>query len=257
METCDKEKIGRFLLELRKEKGYTQKEVAEKLMVSDKAVSKWETGVGMPDISMLIPIATLFEISVTELLKGERLKSGELVDKHSVEDMLKATISMAETDNTEYKKCKNRNITVYSICLIISVLEIFGLRLLGMSWEEMGVTIFTFVLLAAFFAGYFALFAKQRIPSFYDENKLNFYSDGFLRMNIPGVHFNNSNWLPIVRAICFVLSISMVVIPLLHGGLFLLRGYIVYWDIISMIVIGTGFVIGLFAPIYVVARKYE
>lgn len=257
METCDKEKIGRFLLELRKEKGYTQKEVAGKLMVSDKAVSKWETGAGMPDISMLIPIATLFEISVTELLKGERLQSGELVDKHSVEDMLKATISMAETDNTEYKKWKNKNITVYSICLIISVLEIFGLRLLGMTWEEMGVTIFTFVLLAAFFAGYFALFAKQRIPSFYDENKLNFYTDGFLELNIPGVHFNNSNWLPIVRAICFVLSACMVIIPLIHGGFFLLRGFLAYWDIFSVIITGIGFMVCLFAPIYVVAKKYE
>ena len=253
----DKAKFGAFVAQLRKEKGLMQKELAEQLYVSDKAVSKWETGAGMPDISMLIPIAPLFEISVTELLKGERLQSGELVDKHSVEDMLKATISMAETDNTEYKKWKNRNITVYSICLIISVLEILGLRLLGMTWEEMGVTIFTFVLLAAFFAGYFALFAKQRIPSFYDENKLNFYSDGFLRMNIPGVHFNNSNWLPIVRAICFVLSACMVIIPLIHGGFFLLRGFLAYWDIFSVIITGIGFIVCLFAPIYVVAKKYE
>ena len=114
METCDKEKIGRFLLELRKEKGYTQKEVAGKLMVSDKAISKWETGVGMPDISMLIPIATLFEISVTELLRGERLQNNDLVDKCSVEDMIKTTITMAQEDNVEYKKWKNKNITVYS-----------------------------------------------------------------------------------------------------------------------------------------------
>ena len=160
-------------------------------------------------------------------------------------------------DKDEDKKWKKLNIAFYSISLIITVLEIFGLRLIGMSWGEMGVTIFTFVTLAAFFAGYFALFAKHRIPSIYDENKLNFYTDGFLRMNIPGVSFNNNNWLPIVRAVCFVLSISMVVIPLIHGGLFLLRGMIPYWNILSMIIIGIGFMVGLFAPIYVVAKKYE
>ena len=76
-------------------------------------------------------------------------------------------------------------------------------------------------------------------------------------MNIPGVSFNNNNWLPIVRAVCFVLSISMVVIPQIHGGLFLFRGMILYWNILSMIIIGIGFMVGLFAPIYVVAKKYE
>ena len=257
METFDKEKTGKFILALRKEKGFTQKELAVRLAVSDKTISKWETGAGMPDISMLIPLANVFEITVTELLKGERLQTGELVDKQSVEDMIKTTITMAQMDNDEYKKWKKLNIAFYSISLIITVLEIFGLRLIGMSWEEMGVTIFTFVSLAAFFAGYFALFAKQRIASFYDENKLNFYTDGFLRMNIPGVSFNNNNWLPIVRAVCFVLSISMVVIPLIHGGLFLLRGMIPYWNILSMIIIGIGFMVGLFSPIYVVAKKYE
>lgn len=76
-------------------------------------------------------------------------------------------------------------------------------------------------------------------------------------MNIPGVSFNNNNWLPIVWAVCFVLSISMVVIPLLHGGLFLLRGVFPYWEILSMIIVGVGFMACLFIPIYVVAKKYE
>lgn len=257
MNTCDKEKIGQFILKLRKEKGFTQKELAEKLAVSDKAISKWETGVGMPDVSMLIPIASVFEITVTELLKGERLLTSELVDKRSVEAMIKTTITMAQGDNTEYKKWKDKNITIFFTSLVITILEIFGLFWIGMSWEEMGVNIFTFVPLAAFFAGYFALFAKQRIPAFYDANKVNFYSDGFLRMDIPGVNFNNSNWLPIVRAVCIVLSICMVVVPLLHGTFYLLRSVIPGWNIIATVVIGVGFFVGLFGPIYVVGKKYE
>ena len=96
METFDKEKTGKFILALRKEKGFTQKELAVRLAVSDKTISKWETGAGMPDISMLIPLANVFDITVTELLKGERLQTGELVDKQSVEDMIKTTISMAQ-----------------------------------------------------------------------------------------------------------------------------------------------------------------
>lgn len=68
----DNKKFGCFIFQLRKEKGWTQQEFADKLFVTDKAVSKWERGLSFPDIELLIPIAELFSISVLELLKGER-----------------------------------------------------------------------------------------------------------------------------------------------------------------------------------------
>lgn len=52
----DKNITGRFIAELRKQKGFTQKELAEKLMVTDKAISRWETGKGLPDTSLLKPL---------------------------------------------------------------------------------------------------------------------------------------------------------------------------------------------------------
>ena len=61
----DKEAFGAFLAEQRKAKGYTQKTLAEKLFVSDKAVSKWERGLSMPDISLLAPLSDILGISVT------------------------------------------------------------------------------------------------------------------------------------------------------------------------------------------------
>ena len=64
----DKGKFGAFVAELRREKGYTQKEVARRLFLSDKAVSKWETGASIPDTALLIPLAELLGVSVTELL---------------------------------------------------------------------------------------------------------------------------------------------------------------------------------------------
>lgn len=66
------EKFGDFILKLRKEKGLTQQELANKLYITDKAVSKWERGLSFPDIELLIPIAEIFSISVLELLKGEK-----------------------------------------------------------------------------------------------------------------------------------------------------------------------------------------
>lgn len=66
------EKIGNFIALLRKNKGYTQAELAEKLDVSTNAISKWERGVCMPDVSKLDFVAEILGVSVMELIKGEK-----------------------------------------------------------------------------------------------------------------------------------------------------------------------------------------
>lgn len=68
----EQEKVGKFISQLRKEYNMTQQELADKLSITDKAVSKWENGRCMPDISFLEQLSVLFEVSVKELLKGER-----------------------------------------------------------------------------------------------------------------------------------------------------------------------------------------
>ena len=65
------EKVGELLRQLRTEQGLTQRQVAEKLLVSDKAVSKWERGLGCPDVSVLNDIAAMFGVSTETLLNGE------------------------------------------------------------------------------------------------------------------------------------------------------------------------------------------
>ncbi len=64
-------KVGTLLLTLRKEKGMTQKQVGEVLHVSDKAISKWERGLGCPDISLLSELASLFEVNIEQILAGD------------------------------------------------------------------------------------------------------------------------------------------------------------------------------------------
>ena len=69
--------FGEFLYTLRKEKGMTQAELASALNVTNKAVSKWETGEAMPETALLLPIAQIFGVTVDELLKGERNESAD------------------------------------------------------------------------------------------------------------------------------------------------------------------------------------
>ena len=74
----DKERFGAFVSGRRKALGLTQKELAARLFVSDKAVSKWERGQSMPDIALLAPLAECLGVSVTELLEGRRLEDAAL-----------------------------------------------------------------------------------------------------------------------------------------------------------------------------------
>ena len=70
----DAQKFGSFLAALRKEHGMTQAELASKLQVTDKAVSRWERGVGLPDIATLTPLANALHVTVSELLQAEKSK---------------------------------------------------------------------------------------------------------------------------------------------------------------------------------------
>lgn len=69
----EQDKIGAFIAQCRKEAGYTQAALGEKLGISDRAVSKWETGKNMPDTSLMLELCSLLHITVNELLSGERL----------------------------------------------------------------------------------------------------------------------------------------------------------------------------------------
>ena len=79
--------IGKFIAEERKRKGYTQKQLSEKLGISDKTVSKWERGNGFPEVSLLLPLCKELDITVNELLSGERV-SEEDYRKKAEENMV-------------------------------------------------------------------------------------------------------------------------------------------------------------------------
>lgn len=99
----DQIKIGAFLKELRKEKGFTQEELAERFNVNRRSVSRWETGNNLPDLDILIQLADYYEVELRELLEGER-KNAEQAEKpadtalklaeYSNEDKLKLTKRM-------------------------------------------------------------------------------------------------------------------------------------------------------------------
>lgn len=119
-------KIGSFLKELRNEKGLTQAQLAEQLNVSNRSVSRWETGNTLPDISILVELAEFYEIDIREMIAGERKSE---VMKEEMKDTL---VKVAEYTNEDKEmQCyKMRKMTGgiligFGVFLTISALMIF------------------------------------------------------------------------------------------------------------------------------------
>ena len=109
----NQEKIGKFILELRKEKNMTQQELANKIGVTDRAISKWENGRGMPDLSLMKPLCEELEISINELISGEKTDKKEYRDKF--EENLLNTIDYSQR---QIKKTRSKYVIIIGIIII-------------------------------------------------------------------------------------------------------------------------------------------
>ncbi len=251
MYDMDKEKFGSFVAQLRKEQGLTQKELADQLFVSNKAVSKWETGVSIPDVGLLIPLAEVLKVTVTELLSGERQEKP--MDTHQVEDVVKKAIVYAGEAPRRSRHEKRRLSLIFGICLVIALTEIAALYLL-----KLPVNYEYLLLVLGFglgFGWYFMFCAKMRLPDYYDSHRINGMVDGPFRMNIPGVRFTNSNWPYMVRCGQIWSMVSMVTYPALTGVLYSL--FPEHWGRIEKYILLVLLLGGLFIPMVIVSKKYE
>lgn len=111
----NQEKIGKFIAYCRKEKNMTQEELAQKLHLTDKAISKWENGRSLPDLSILEPLSKTLDVSINEILSGEKIKEEELKDHTD-----KNIIDVVNYSDEKIKRIK-RTIKVSSIIMIIAL----------------------------------------------------------------------------------------------------------------------------------------
>lgn len=252
MYEIDKEKFGQFIGQLRREKGMTQKELAEKLYVSDKAVSKWETAMHLPDISMLTPLAEVLGVSVAELLQGERMEN-ESLQKEAVEDMVRRALSINEQEVEDRMRYRKRRIMAFIVCAILGA---FQLNVLyhGAEYDfgDMSMAL-TFYVMGAAMGVYFVFLAEDRLPVYYDQHKISFYARGPLRMNMPGLHFNNSNWPHITGFIrkwcCGAMALA--------AGLFYMTDRLINSAGAGSTVLLVVLLGSLMVPVYLIGKKYE
>ena len=116
----NQERIGKYIQEKRKEKNLTQQELGYIIGVTDRAISKWENGRGLPDLSLLKPLCDALDISLNSLLSGEDIKEKE-IEKKSEENIIKTI------DYSKKKIKKTINITTIIITLLISTIAVISI----------------------------------------------------------------------------------------------------------------------------------
>lgn len=132
--------FGQFLNQLRREKGWTQKDLAERLYVSDKAVSKWERGLSLPDVALLLPLAGALGVSVTELLEGHRAVQEQRYSAAEVEALIRRALAFPVEPPERQQARVKRYLPVYLICCVLGVAEALAVWMLGLAPTEMGQT---------------------------------------------------------------------------------------------------------------------
>ena len=126
----DQSKIGKFIAEARRAQALTQRQLAEQLAISDKTISKWECGKGLPEVSLMLPLCEILQITVNDLLSGEKVAESDY-QKKAEENMMDLIRENAEN---------RERMTLSIICGFITVIAVCALVMLA-SYLELPVVV--------------------------------------------------------------------------------------------------------------------
>lgn len=249
----DKERFGAFLARLRKEKGMTKKELAERLFVSDKAVSKWERALSLPDVALLIPLADCLGVSVAELLRGERNGRAAL-PAAEVEALVGSALRLSGEEDRSARGARRRWRLGFWACALAGLGETAALLAMGVSVEDMSSTVLLVEGLCLLFGAWLCFWVRERLPTYYDENRITAYSDGIFRMNLVGVRLHNGNWPYILSAMRWWVLGELALYPLIWWMVHALwPGHALTLELPLTLAV----VLGVLAAAVIAGKKYE
>lgn len=247
MYELDKAAFGHFLAQLRREKGMTQKELAATLYVSDKAVSKWERGLSVPDISLLVPLA--------ELLQGRRVEEEQRFTREETEDLIRKALTFSAEPPERRQARTKKYLPVYVICCVLGVAEALAVWAAGLADIEGALALLIIGVVFGVVYGAYAMFwMAETLPRYYDENRICNFAQGAFHIHIPGIYYNNRNWKHVLRAFRVWSMVSLVLVPPCTAGAVLLEratGWQVWVAVLAV------YIASLFGAIVIPAKRFE
>jgi len=180
-------KIGKFISECRKKQGLTQLQLADKLKISDRAVSKWETGRSMPDSSIMLQLCDVLQISVKELLQGEVIMNDEeKKEEELIMELLK-----------EKQKTDKRLLKIEYYMFFLSIVILIGLLLLAetLNIEDWLTNVFYIISVVQLFITGLVCLRIEQVAGYYQCQKCGHkYVPTYLDIN-KAIHINKRRYL--------------------------------------------------------------
>jgi transcriptional regulator with XRE-family HTH domain len=184
----NQEKIGRFIAELRKEKNMTQQELADKLNITDRAISHWENGRSMPDAGVILDLCKILNINVNELLSAKKIKE-EKYNERAEESLLE----MRREIETQNKRILTLNKIIINLAIILFVVIGLAATFIEMSMLIRNI-IFAVDLVMLILVGFFILNILQKTGYYECQECKHQYIPRYTQMFFSVSGITNTNW---------------------------------------------------------------
>ena len=242
--------LGAFVARVRAERGLTQRQLAERLYVSDKTVSKWERGLSLPSVPLLVPLAGALDLSISELMACEEAPHEERLGRAEADRLIAASLDLsgaALTGRQRALRCAAFAATV-AVWGALTARVVFSrdldLLLSGLADPAVSGGLLMLVALA-----WFSFFCCETLPGYYDENRISFVAQGPFRMNLGCLmRVHNGNWPVICRAARWSAAAAAVLLPALELAL---------GDVLPNATVGLLGCAAFFVPILVTGKLSE
>ena len=213
--------LGAFVARVRTARGLTQRQLAERLYVSDKTVSKWERGLSLPSVPLLMPLAGALDLSISELMACEEAPHEERLGRAEADRLIAASLDLSGATLTGRQRALRcavfaATVAVWGV-LTVAAAHLRNLDTLLSGFSDPAVAGGLLMLVAL---AWFSFFCHETLPGYYDENRISFVTQGPFRMNLGCLmRVHNGNWPAICRAARWSAAAAAVLLPALELAL--------------------------------------
>nr|WP_075577018.1 helix-turn-helix domain-containing protein [Olsenella timonensis] len=210
--------LGAFVARVRTARGLTQRQLAERLYVSDKTVSKWERGLSLPSVPLLVPLAGALGLSISELMACEEAPHEERLGRAEADRLIAASLDLSGATPTGRQRALRcavfaATVAVWGV-LTVAAAHLRNLDTLLSGFSDPAVSGGLLMLVAL---AWFSFFCHETLPGYYDENRISFVTQGPFRMNLGCLmRVHNGNWPAICRAARWSAAAAAVLLPTLE-----------------------------------------
>ena len=169
----------------------------------------------VPDISLLVPLAEQLNVTVAELLQGRRVEEEQRFTREETEELIRKALTFSAEPPERRQARTQKFLPLYGVSVVLGLVETAAVWAVGLAGTEGAMMLLIINVIFGIVYGAYTLFwMPETLPRYYDENHVCNFAQGASHMHIPGVYYNNRNWLHVIKAMRVWCVVSMLLTPL-------------------------------------------